>query len=114
MQKLFIRTPYGNEFYINDRGEISQVDKETGLLREPSGQWIFLGLQHVRKREFIPFAALRENFREGMRQASPLKFKNGSPQYTVRDLDHGTIREWGNTKYHGVATIQPTNPGKEP
>lgn len=32
----------------------------------------------------------------------PLLYKNGNPRYTVLDLDYGTRREWGSTKYHGI------------
>lgn len=69
---------------------------------KPSGQWKLLGLEHVKRNEFIPFDALTPSLVESLE----LAYKNGNPQYTVRDLDHGTRRTWGNTKYHGVRNIR--------
>ncbi len=68
---------------------------------KPSGNWKLLGIRHVYKREFIPFDRLQE----WIRSNPVLLYKNGNPMYTVRDLDYGTVREWGNTKYHGIACI---------
>lgn len=61
---------------------------------EPSGKWKALAL--VRRCNFgivetIPFAEWSK--RLGSVQWT---YKNGKPRYTLRDLDHGTVREWGN------------------
>jgi len=95
-RKYCLTTPYGAVYYIHDNGNIERDD----MPGKPSGQWTMLGLKHVALQQFIPFKDLEAKLPE-----LTLKYKNGKPQYTVRDLDHGTMREWGNTKYHGVASI---------
>lgn len=93
---LNIVTPYGDRYKVNEKGEIfySKIN--------PSGQWIFRGLRHVKRTsEFIPFSSITSQ----LLQEITLLYKNGKPQYTVEDLDHGTRRVWGNTAYHGVKSI---------
>ena len=92
---LVITTKYGNQYFIDQKGQITYPGYNT-----PSGKWLLLGLDHVKKNYFIPFTDLwNKNFPE------PLLYKNGNPQWTIRDLDHGSIRVWGNTKYHGIKLI---------
>jgi hypothetical protein len=95
METLRIATPYGRYYSVNKRGEIYY----DGL--KPSGGWLLLGIEHVKRNEFIPFADIAE----WMRHNPTLLYKNGNPQYTIRDRDHGTLRTWGNTKYHGIRAI---------
>ena len=95
---LQISTPYGDHYDVTDAGEIVRLDIP-GF--KPSGQWLFLGLQHVKRNEFIPFHAITADSLKNL----TLLYKNGKPQYTVRDKDHGTTRIWGNPKYHGVKYI---------
>ena len=95
---LNIITPYGNHYKVNDAGSIIRTDIKNF---EPSGKWKLLGLSHVKRNYFIPF---KEITRELLNGFNPC-WKNGNPQFTVRDLDHGTTREWGNTKYHGIKYI---------
>jgi hypothetical protein len=92
---LTITTPYGKTYTITDNGDISY----TGL--EPSGQWKLLGIKPCYGGGFIPLA----NITQAWLDAHPLLYKNGNPRYTGVDLDHGTRREWGNTKHHGIKTI---------
>jgi hypothetical protein len=96
--QLYLSTPYGNHYRIEANGNIVRLDIP-GF--KPSGEWRFLGLKSVRTRQFIPFASLTP---EKVAQLN-YKFKNGKPRWTVRDWDHGAIREWGNTDYHGVASL---------
>src|ERR1700676_128102 len=83
-----------NECYrVNDKGEISR----SCLGWKFSGQWKALAL--VRRCNFgtletIPFAAWRNRLAD-----IQWTFKNGKPRYTIRDLDHGTVREWGEMVY---------------
>ena len=93
--KLIIRTPYGETYFINEKGEIAYPGNLT-----PSGNWKLLGLVHVKRTSFYSLDDLLNGV-----FPSPLLYKNGNPQWTVVDLDHGTRRQWGNTKYHGVKTI---------
>lgn len=91
---LNILTPYGDHYKIDENGNIIRMDIE-GF--KASEQWKFLGLSHVKRNDFIPFERITPEFLETFK----LCWKNGNPQWTVRDLDHGTTREWGNEKYHG-------------
>lgn len=95
--RIVINTPYGKRYFVNRKGDIFY----DGL--NPSGGWKFLGLSHVKRREIIPFPAVWDKLEKG--EKINTLWKNGKPQYTVRDLDHGTTREWGNTKYHGIKSI---------
>lgn len=96
--ELSISTPYGDNYTIDDNGNIIRNDIQ-GFT--PSGQWKMLGLSHVKRNEFIPLKEINQALLDTLQ----LRYKNGNPQYTVRDYDHGTIREWGNTVYHGVKYI---------
>lgn len=89
---LHISTPYGDHYEVNASGQISYP----GL--KPSGQWRMLGIQHVKANFFIPFAQLTPERVKNL----TLLYKNGHPQWTVRDSDHGTTRVWGNTHAHGI------------
>lgn len=89
-----IMKPNGTIYDIYSDGSIALEGAD------PSNQWKMLGLSHVKRSEFIPFSQLAEKL-----PSLTLLYKNGRPQYTVRDLDHGTKREWGNTHYHGVQSI---------
>ena len=88
--KLSISTPYGSRYSVNEQGHINN-----------SPQWIFAGIEHVKKSWFIPFSEITPELIHSL----PLLYKNGHPQFTVRDIDHGTTRTWGNTKFHGIQYI---------
>ena len=94
--KTMIYTPRGDNYLIHENGNIERRDIK-GF--QVSGQWKLLGLVHVEYECFVPFPQCFE--KDGL--PFPLKWKNGNPAWTVRDLDHGTRREWGNTRYHGVS-----------
>ena len=66
-----------------------------------SGKWKLLGIEHVKRNEFISFQVLKTWTKQDF-EFFTWCYKNGNPQWTVRDLDHGTTRTWGNTKYHGI------------
>jgi hypothetical protein len=91
---FYVRAKYGDQYHIDGDGKIIRLDIP-GF--EPSGQWLMVGLRHVHKREFIPLAKLES----WLKSKPALLYKNGNPQYRVRDFDHGSMREWGN----GVADI---------
>lgn len=93
---LHISTPYGNRYTIDSQGRFSRDDLHSPF----SDTWILKGIAHVRNTTFrIP---LDELFKPGCIESLNLLYKNGHPQYTVIDIDHGTTRLWGNTKYHGI------------
>jgi hypothetical protein len=93
---LHIITPYGKEYLVNSKGEITQKGNEF------SGQWLFSGIRHTKRTStFIRFSDLTPE-----RLASiEWQFKNGSPQWTVQDKDHGTTRIWGNYQAHAIKSM---------
>ena len=95
MNILNIRTPSGRLYHVLENGDITVAGVPV------SGQWEFIGLQHVCRNEAIFFKELTKEFLENFESC----WKNGRPQWTVKDKDHGTIRIWGNAKYHGVVAI---------
>jgi hypothetical protein len=98
---MYIKTPYGDSYRIHENGDIQRLDQRP--VNKPfhaSGQWKMLGIQHVKKSLFIPLESVFTT------PPKELRYKNGNPQWTVRDLDHGTERVWGNTKHHGIAEIR--------
>jgi hypothetical protein len=97
--RLYLATKYGHQYHIHDGGQIERLDGQYG----PSSTWIMRGIRHVRRStEFYPFEALTAELLASL----TLLYKNGKPQYTVCDVDHGTHREWGNTAYHGIADLR--------
>ena len=104
--KLYLRTKYGDQYHIHENGDIQRLDLFPS--HKPfmaSGKWKLIGIQHVKNKFFVPLAELFKGIPSDV-NGSSLFYKNGHPQWTVRDLDHGTIRVWGNTKYHGIADIR--------
>jgi hypothetical protein len=98
---LQITTATGDSYNITDKGEIIRLDMP-GF--KPSAQWLLQGIEPVTggASRFIPRVALT---RETIAALGDLRYKNGNPRWTMRDLDHGTTRTWGNTKYHGIKSI---------
>ena len=94
--EIYFRTLH-DAYRVNELGQIKRLDQPDF---RPSDGWKMLGIQHVKRNAFIPFAELIAG-----RIPEPLLYKNGKPQWTVRDLDHGTTRVWGNTAHHGVSGI---------
>lgn len=93
MSKLLtILTPYGERYYVNDKGEISRDGKDF------SQTWKVQGIESVKSSYYIPLERITADFLKNF----ALLYKNGNPMYTVRDLDNGTTRTWGNTKHHGI------------
>ena len=95
---LHIRTPAGKVYVVSAKGELAAVGVPY------SGDWLFLGLKHVRHNRVIHINELTEDFIDEVFRFH-LKYKNGNPQYTIIDNDHGTVRVWGNTKYNGVSSL---------
>jgi hypothetical protein len=93
---LIIYTPYGDRYEVNELGEIKSKN-----LSDFSKSWKLQGIENVKSNEYIPF---KELTKERVKELQ-LFYKNGNPRYTVRDLDHGTTRTWGNTKVHGISGI---------
>jgi hypothetical protein len=102
MNKILFKifTPYGDCYAVNELGQICKPSN-IGTYYGFSDGWKIQGIEHVKMNWFIPFNKLTKEIVKDL----PLKYKNGNPQFTVRDLDHGTTRTWGNTKYHAIADI---------
>lgn len=88
---LNIKTPRFDYYQVNEEGYLYKDGTE------PSGGWKFLGISHVKRNWFIPFSELFDF----LDSKPDILYKNGNPQWTVRDLDHGSTREWGS----GIAAI---------
>ncbi len=98
---LIISTPHKGEAYrIEDNGAIVRLDVP-GF--KSSGQWLMLGLVRVNSTRL---AVSRLGITREWLDANPLRYKNGKPRYTIRDYDHGTTRDHGNTVAHGVSAIR--------
>jgi len=90
MKTMTIRTDeYSRTWYY--------VDLRTGNIWydgiKPSGDWKFKGFYHMRRNEFISFEWIKAH--PEVVNSNEFWYKNGKSQYKVRDLDHGTTREWG-------------------
>lgn len=92
-----IRTKQGHYYDVTKEGHIIRLDQKDF---QPSGQWRLVGIDPYNRnqfREFVPF----KDIAKWLATKPDFKFKNGNPRYTVRDYDHGTIRNWGD----GIASI---------
>jgi hypothetical protein len=78
---LYIQSERGKWYVIYPNGDIQRTD----MLHEPSGQWTMLGL--VGDGGFTPLHLITPEWRNGKRLR----------KYRIRDFDHGTLREWGDT-----------------
>jgi hypothetical protein len=80
-------TTYGKYYKVTPEGNIIRCDQK-GFV--PSGKWKFIGLSHVKRACLVPLAGITpENVK------TFTTWKNGKPQWAVWDLDHGTMRQWG-------------------
>jgi hypothetical protein len=99
MRKLQLTTPCGKRYWIHSEGYIERQD---GMNGPGSPSWKFLGLVPVNATHIV---VRLDDITEEWLRYNPLRYKNGNPRYTVCDNNHGTMRIWGNTKYHGVSSI---------
>lgn len=99
-----IKTPSGNCYELSKDGYVLKYSNGLDKTNSPIAEaktWQVLGIVELKAFGNIgPIIPLE--------QASQLKyflFKNGNPKYTLVDVDHGTERIVGNTKYHGVRYV---------
>lgn len=93
--KLYIRTVMGHQYHIHESGDIQRLDmypSNTPFI--PSGQWKMIGIRHIKKSILVELRTLLTNIPEIL-NGSSIRYKNGKSQYTLIDLDHGSIRMWG-------------------
>lgn len=96
-RKYRITTPYGCVRFVHDNGDIEAKGESV-----PSGNWKLTGIITNRGHRVVPF----DGIDEWLATAPELLYRNGTPRYTATDLDHGHPRAWGNTKYHGIKSIE--------
>ncbi len=103
MRLYRLTTPYGATYYIHEQGRIERGDMPD---MRPSDDWRLIGL--ARTGPGYAFGSRVCSFEQLADRLDSLQFryKNGRPRYTVIDFDHGSARVWGNTSYHGVASIE--------
>lgn len=103
-QYLHIRTPYGNAYVVDMAS--GYITHETARPKFSHG-WKLLGLVHVRRTRYaspdISLADIVTN--PNLLSKIPTLYKNGHPQFTVVDWDHGSRRIWGNVNVHGISRI---------
>lgn len=95
-QVLSFSTKAGAFYNVYSNGAIERLDQPGTIYND----WLFLGIEHVRIRAFIPLSELLKG-----KIPERMTYLNGNPQWTVRDRDHGTMRTWGNTKHHGIRAL---------
>ena len=98
--KYEIRTPHGDRYLINEVGQV--LEYSNGFKSDGSDDWKIVGICELK-----PFGHIGRPI--PLNRAVKIEkftYKNGNPKYTAMDLDHGTCRIWGNTKYHGISSIQ--------
>ncbi len=102
--KYRISTPFDDEYQLDKDGYVIKFSNGLDLTNSPKSHiedWQVLGIVELK-----PFGNI-----DGLIPLSEAvgidnySFKNGNPKYTIIDLDHGTKRVIGNTKYHGVRSI---------
>ena len=103
---LRIRLSNGSVYIIHKMGEIQRTDmahtlgeiQRTDMAHTPSGNWNFLGITHVKRNETLSLNKLQflaETSQLTDWTKKHLLYKNGKPQWTGLDVDHGTRRTWG-------------------
>lgn len=103
MKKMYLRTPYQESYVVDlETGNITQ--DRYGIEPHFSGQWKFLALRHVKRNQSISLGMIVTD--PTILNRIEMKYKNGHPQWTVLDLDYGTVRMWGNTNVHGISSIR--------
>lgn len=80
----------GSTYYqVNDKGEIS------GEFVRPSGSWLLVGAVTRNNLGAVTrWWTLEELLHTPPWLVIPWRFKNGKQRTFIRDLDHGSVREW--------------------
>lgn len=108
-----ITTPYGHSYDVAEDGAILVYRREAGPY-VPGPDWTITGVVSTkgwgggfgRSYGLAQLAVLANS------KPADLLYKNGSPRWTLSDLDHGTRRIHGNTKYHGIKTVTRLQPAR--
>jgi len=98
-------TPYATRYVFDEHGCILRYDDSKFTC--PHNSWRIVGICEIlpfNNLHFIPLAKVLIDMKNGIKYN--WKFKNGKPRYTVQDIDHGTLRTWGNWNVHGISYIK--------
>ena len=93
---IFLLATDRNEFYeITENGQICKGPNNV----QPSDNWKMLGI--VRRNNFghvIESIGFERLSRMSSNEINSIdwKRKNGTSKWSLRDLDHGSMRDWGN------------------
>jgi hypothetical protein len=92
---------HGSEtMHIHADGSVSRP----AIGMPPSGNWRIIGA--VERNNFgraVHHYTLADILTKG--DAIPWQFKNGKQRTFIRDLDHGTVREWASPRHRVVYTL---------
>lgn len=103
-----VRTAYGDWYKLDKDGHVLQYSNGLNLMNastEELEKWKITGA--VRCNNFgsvVERTTIDQLANEPNERA--LRFKNGSPKWTLTDIDHGTRRIHGNTKVHGIYMVR--------
>jgi hypothetical protein len=99
-----VSTPYGDRYNVDcDTGRLTYI-RRNGPTTEGSDKWLIVGIATVRGR-WLHGGLSQLEILANMPQ-NDVVHKNGTPRFTLCDRDHGTLRMHGNTKAHGIRSVQ--------
>lgn len=104
---LMIYTPYGDRYKVDlMTGDFVSVWAlgRSEVNYSADGRWKFKAFSHVKKNDWITLERIQKN--PSVVDIIKWRWKNGNPQWTVSDVDCGTHRKWGSTKFHGVCDVR--------
>lgn len=97
-----IITAHNDVYLVDSEGYVLQYSN--GLRKLPNDEnrktWQLTGAVRYSNNGYITERVTLEKL-----LTSQLIYQNGSPRYTITDIDHGTHRIHSNIKYHGVRYI---------
>lgn len=96
-------TPYGDKYELDNRGYV--IKYSNGLDKSNAGLADLMSWQVKGIRKIDNFGNLGHLIRLDEINGKELLYKNGTPMFTIEDLDHGTTRIYGNHKVHGVKSF---------
>ena len=101
---LHFTTPHGDHYTVNEKG---QIGTQSGYPVKHSSGWTFLGIAKTGPGFASGTQVLTfEDLTPAVVAATQWRYMTSqNPRFTVIDLDRGTRRTWGNTKYHGISSM---------
>ena len=83
----------GRFFITHDRARIIRLY----MPFSPTDDWTAFAIYTARGRRVWRWTGFVEHLRMVGKEVAPLvfRYKNGKPRYRLGDIDHGTVRVWG-------------------